>query len=357
MEKAVFDGHGIEFPSQGIEGDSRLEAQDTKSKISLDELAEKLKDVLFQKPDESSLQKQEVTSESDAEEEQPLFVELEDGTTVELPRAQGAEERAADVDDRTLVAVDRDEEESGTSRNDAAAESGKKDLSSLISRMTEEYSDPIDPESDRLDMQELAEERVQRVEKKIEEIESNEPPLKASEISEIMDGEKITYATDDNGKVAGFRVGNISENSVNEYRIPGTTYSMNGFTYYTDAQGRVERVEGMPHMESEDSTRNQVDQRTSGGMSRAYGDDGGHLAAKRLGGAASWLNIVPMDAGLNRGDYKKMESSVAQMMENSEAPRIRVDVRYEDPHGTRPTGFVYTVETSERKIQRVFDNV
>lgn len=237
------------------------------------------------------------------------------------------------------------------------AEFRLEDLSPLIPRMTEEYCDPIDWESDFLDAQDAAEERIQRVAEKIEEIESLWPPVKRGKISETLEGETITYYTDDNGKVAGFRVGNISERTVHEYRIPNTKYTLNEFTYHTDDQGRVTLIEGNARFPGDDSTRNQFDQRTSGGPDRAYTDDGGHLVAKLLGGDASWLNIVPMDAKLNRGDYKSMELTVAKMLENGENPQIKIKVRYDDQQGIRPSGFTYTVETNDKKIQRVFDNV
>lgn len=241
-------------------------------------------------------------------------------------------------------------------RLDMAA-SRAKDLHSLIPRMAQEYCDPLCPEDDFLDAQDAAEERIQRVAEKIEEIESRTPRIENGEISETLDGEKITYYTDDTGKVAGFRVGNISEKSVHEYRIPNAEYTLNGFTYHTDAQGRVTMIEGPARFEGEDSTRNQRDQKTSGGMDRADSDDGGHLVAKLLGGDASWLNIVPMDSKLNRGDYKAMESTVAKMLENGENPKIKIEVKYDDQQGIRPSGFTYTAETNEKKIQRVFDNV
>lgn len=116
-------------------------------------------------------------------------------------------------------------------------------------------------------------------------------------------------------------------------------------------------IEGYPRFPEEDSVRNQVDQRTSGGLDRVDSDDGGHLVAKLLGGDASWLNIVPMDARLNRGDYKSMELTVAKMLENGENPKIKIEVRYDDQQGIRPSGFTYTVETKDKKIQKVFDNV
>lgn len=237
------------------------------------------------------------------------------------------------------------------------AEFRAESLSSLIPRMAQEYCDPFDPASDLIDAQDAAEDRIQRVAEKIEDIESWEPPVKRGKISETLESETITYYTDDDGKVAGFRVGNISEKTVHEYRIPNAEYTLDGFTYHTDDQGRVTLIEGYPRFPEEDSVRNQVDQRTSGGLDRVDSDDGGHLVAKLLGGDASWLNIVPMDARLNRGDYKSMELTVAKMLENGENPKIKIEVRYDDQQGIRPSGFTYTVETKDKKIQKVFDNV
>lgn len=237
------------------------------------------------------------------------------------------------------------------------AEFRAESLSSLIPRMAQEYCDPFDPASDLIDAQDAAEDRIQRVAEKIEDIESWEPPVKRGKISETLEGETITYYTDDDGKVAGFRVGNISEKTVHEYRIPNAEYTLDGFTYHTDDQGRVTLIEGYPRFPEEDSVRNQVDQRTSGGLDRADSDDGGHLVAKLLGGDSSWLNIVPMDATLNRGAYKSLELTVAKMLENGENPKIKIEVRYDDQQGIRPSGFTYTVETKDKTIPAVFNNV
>lgn len=55
--------------------------------------------------------------------------------------------------------------------------------------------------------------------------------------------------------------------------------------------------------------RNQYAQRTVGGVDRLDTDDGGHLIANIFKGSGEIDNLVPMNATLNRSEYKTLENT------------------------------------------------
>lgn len=112
----------------------------------------------------------------------------------------------------------------------------------------------------------------------------------------------------------------------------------NKYHYETDRRGRIVRCTGTLEL-NENSERNPYAQRIVGGENRHTGevksegkDDGGHLIATRFGGSGEVDNLVAMDSHLNRGEYKRMENSWADKLEekneNGESKyKIDVDIR------------------------------
>ncbi|GAA4222144.1 hypothetical protein GCM10022253_29940 [Sphingomonas endophytica] len=81
---------------------------------------------------------------------------------------------------------------------------------------------------------------------------------------------------------------------------PNTIYKVDGaFTYTTDELGRVRQVEATLSRETSEGDRNNHQQCKAGkcGLDK---DEGGHLIATVLGGPGEAINLVPMDANLNR---------------------------------------------------------
>lgn len=100
---------------------------------------------------------------------------------------------------------------------------------------------------------------------------------------------------DDNGNL--YRV----ENSL----IPNNSYELNGYTYTTDAEGRIASVEGVLHMKDREGRlpiRDSIEDIGKGDQKE--GDDRGHLIGDQFDGPNGLENMIPQDADINRRDLK-----------------------------------------------------
>lgn len=136
---------------------------------------------------------------------------------------------------------------------------------------------------------------------------------------------------------------------------PNTTYRVDGtHVYRTDAQGRVTDVETTLSGPQTAGDRNGYQQAKSG-RSGQPGDDGGHLIASILGGPGEALNLAPMASGLNRGEWKAMETGWRKTLDANGTVSIKIKVSH-DPTG-RPTGFTVNHSTNGGPtISRYFPN-
>ncbi|MFM4917570.1 hemagglutinin repeat-containing protein [Aeromonas dhakensis] len=135
---------------------------------------------------------------------------------------------------------------------------------------------------------------------------------------------------------------------------PNTIYKVDGNkTYQTDSLGRVEKVESNLSLTKND--RNTYQQCVAGkcGIS---GDEGGHLIASVFNGPGERLNLLPMNANLNKGAWKKMENVWAKALNEGQSVKIDIRPSYISD-GTRPDKFkvVYSMGGG-RPIEKVFNN-
>jgi predicted ribonuclease toxin of YeeF-YezG toxin-antitoxin module len=87
---------------------------------------------------------------------------------------------------------------------------------------------------------------------------------------------------------------------------PNVEYAtIEGHTYTTDDKGRIVSVDAK--LELGNGERNPYAQRTVGGEDRLPTDNGGHLIANIFKGSGEIDNLVPMDATLNKSEYKSLE--------------------------------------------------
>ena len=119
----------------------------------------------------------------------------------------------------------------------------------------------------------------------------------------------------------------------------------------TDSSGRISTVEGS--LDAGKAKRNAYAQRTVGkDNGRLDTDDGGHLIASIFKGSGNLDNLVPMDATLNRGDWKAMENSWAKALEKGRNVEVRINPIY---GGTsqRPISFhvEYKIGNGDWEIQ------
>lgn len=156
--------------------------------------------------------------------------------------------------------------------------------------------------------------------------------------------EKTYY--DDNGEK--YREGNSLE--------PNTTFEKNGYTYQTDEAGRVISAEGKLQVKDHKGRNEMPDTRdvvAHGKM--ADGDDRGHLIADRFNGSGELENLVPMEGKLNKGDYAKLEDTLAEAVKDGADVRMKVEPVYSGD-SNRPDEFrvSYTIDGDKEVV--VFKN-
>nr|WP_306310609.1 DUF637 domain-containing protein [Xenorhabdus aichiensis] len=135
---------------------------------------------------------------------------------------------------------------------------------------------------------------------------------------------------------------------------PNTIYHVDGNkTYHTDALGRTNNIEASLNLSSND--RNSYQQRKSGKQGNP-GDDGGHLIATIFTGPGEKLNIVPMDANLNRGNWKRMENSWANALKEDRQVSVKIEAVYSD-NSVRPDKLTvrYQID-NEKPVRETFQN-
>ena len=128
-----------------------------------------------------------------------------------------------------------------------------------------------------------------------------------------------------------------------------------GYKYVTDSSGRISNVEGS--LDAGKAKRNAYAQRMVGkDNGRLATDDGGHLIASIFKGSGDLDNLVPMDATLNRGDWKVMENSWAKALDKGKTVDIKIKSIYSGT-SQRPISFKvkYRVDNG-RWIKETFTN-
>ncbi|MEB2494456.1 DNA/RNA non-specific endonuclease, partial [Peribacillus frigoritolerans] len=109
-----------------------------------------------------------------------------------------------------------------------------------------------------------------------------------------------------------------------------------GYKYTTDDNGRIAIAEAK--LELGKAKRNPYAQRKVGGDDRLSNDDGGHLIASIFKGSGEIDNLVPMNATLNRSEYKTLENTWKKALVEGKEVTIKVKPIYE-AQSTRPSEF------------------
>ncbi|WON77937.1 DNA/RNA non-specific endonuclease [Serratia sp. UGAL515B_01] len=134
-----------------------------------------------------------------------------------------------------------------------------------------------------------------------------------------------------------------------------TVYKVDGNkVYHTDELGRVKMVEADLTPMTKD--RNTYQQRKAGKSGEAT-DEGGHLLASIFDGPGEKLNLVPMDANLNKGAWKKLENSWAKALEDGKPVKVKINPIYTGDSG-RPSSFeIKHTIGNERPVITGFKNM
>ena len=84
-------------------------------------------------------------------------------------------------------------------------------------------------------------------------------------------------------------------------------------------------------------------------------DDRGHYIADRFNGSGELENLVPMEGKLNKGDYAKLEDTLAEAVKDGADVRLKVDAVYEGD-SFRPSEFRASYSINGEKNVIVFKN-
>lgn len=135
---------------------------------------------------------------------------------------------------------------------------------------------------------------------------------------------------------------------------PDADYVVNGYTYRTDAQGRVSDVEGKLDLNTAD--RNSYQQGVSGREDRLPDDQGGHLIASIFNGPGDRVNLVPMNGNFNMGAWRDLERTFQEALTEGKTVDVKIEVKY-GSDSQRPDNFRVTYEIDGVPRTRMFDNV
>ena len=157
-----------------------------------------------------------------------------------------------------------------------------------------------------------------------------------------LDG--VRYDTDDGGNVY----------MIDGKLKPNVEYVLNGNIYTTDEKGRIIRCKAFPKRTPENPRDNEA-QRRAGLNDRLDNDQGGHIVSRDLGGDSGTGNLVAMDARINGSDYKRMENSVKEALDDNKCVSVDTNITYE-ADSDRPQLIKSIVTIDDTKTVFVFDN-
>lgn len=155
----------------------------------------------------------------------------------------------------------------------------------------------------------------------------------------------IKYETDDNGN---------TYKKDNEL-LQNTEYEINGYKYSTDEQGRPISAEGTLHLKDADRAKKTINENNIGGEDKRDTDDRGHMIGDQFDGSNGLDNLIPMDANLNRGEYKALENKLAQSVKDGKNVEMKVEPIYEGD-SKRPSEIAVTYTIDGEKTVQVFKN-
>ena len=150
---------------------------------------------------------------------------------------------------------------------------------------------------------------------------------------------------DDNG--TKFREG--------DHLLPDTEFEKNGYKYVTDDKGRIVSAEGTLRIREPDYKEFRENVKDYDNQEYKPNDERGHLIGYQFEGSGGLENLVPMDHYLNQGDFKKLESTLADSVKNGDDVKLKVEPAYEDS-STRPSKFSVSYSINGDKEVVVFKN-
>lgn len=171
---------------------------------------------------------------------------------------------------------------------------------------------------------------------------------------EAMDGNpKVVYEDghnkyyDDNGNL--YRI--------DKDLLPDSEYTINGYDYKTDDQGRIVEASGQLRLKEHKGYRQIKDSLhdIGKGDENKKTDEKGHLIGDQFGGKNGLENAVAQNADINKNDYKNLENKLADRVRAGDDVRVQIEPIYEgDSHRPDAISVTYTIN-GETSVQ-IFPN-
>ncbi len=162
------------------------------------------------------------------------------------------------------------------------------------------------------------------------------------------------------GTGTGYKVCRTDANGViyriDDALVPNTEYQLNGYSYVTDALGRIERAE-FPDLKLTEQPRLVIDD-LSGIIGRGEWratDHRGHLIADRFGGDNTMANIVPQASTTNLGPVAEIERNFYWALREGKHVSGSISVSYSGS-SSRPVGFTYTYDIGSGEVVKRISN-
>ena len=145
--------------------------------------------------------------------------------------------------------------------------------------------------------------------------------------------------------------GNWNKN-LNKKLEPNKIYKVDGYSYFTDKYGRVNKVSGELKLETKDRNIYQQGKSVEIKDGIADEDQGGHIIARIFNGPGEQINYVPQSAKLNNGEWRAMEAKWKKELEVGKRIDINIKINYNK--SSRPSNFDvnYCIKGKNGKIER-----
>lgn len=153
------------------------------------------------------------------------------------------------------------------------------------------------------------------------------------EPSKVVDDKKEYF--DDNGEL--YRVDNEL--------IPNHEYTINGYEYKTDDNGRIISAGGKLQLRNRDRLGIRDSKSDIGKGDELETDDRGHLIADIFNGSNGLENMIPQDSKINRGEYRQLEEKLAEEVKKGRDVRVEIEPVYlEESHRPDIISFKYSID-------------
>lgn len=138
--------------------------------------------------------------------------------------------------------------------------------------------------------------------------------------------------------------------------LPDTEYTINGYEYKTDSEGRIVSVEGTLHMKDHEGRLKIKDSLEDIGKGDEKDTDNrGHLIGDQFGGSNGLENMIPQDAKINQNEFKNFEGQLAAEVKSGKEVKVNIETVYEN-NSHRPDALVVSYSIDGEESMCIFPN-